>query len=69
MAIDIAKLSADFLKTTVNSKLKNEKLSSSHAHELVSAFFGYQSKIALLAEKEFTRDRLEEASSFVGKFA
>ncbi len=64
MAIDIAKLCADFLKTTVNSQLKNEKLSSSHAHELVSAFFGYQSKIALLAEKKFTLNRLDKAEFY-----
>ncbi len=45
---DIIKLCADNLRTY--SKNHGIKLKSSHAHELVAMFFGYNSKAALLAD-------------------
>lgn len=64
MQSDNSKLCADFLRETVLSET-NEKLKATHARELIAAFFGYKSHAALLAEKEFPLDRLEEADILV----
>lgn len=64
MQSDNSKLCADFLRETILSET-NEKLKATHARELIAAFFGYKSHAALLAEKEFPLDRLEEADILV----
>lgn len=64
MSIDLSKLCADFLRQNHTSR-STEKLKASHARELVAAFFGYKSHAALMAEKAYPLDRLEEAYIFV----
>lgn len=41
------------------------KTKASHARELVAAFFGYKSHAALMAEKIYPLDQLDEASIFI----
>jgi len=74
---DITKLCADLLRTYVSDKETREKyspisyvpndihLKSSHAHELIAAFFGYKSKIALLADKKYPISRLNQAKHII----
>jgi hypothetical protein len=64
MSIDLSKLCADFLRQNHTSR-STEKLKASHARELVAAFFGYKSHAALMAEKTYPLDRLEEAYIFI----
>ncbi|AZZ94720.1 hypothetical protein EUZ85_30015 [Hahella sp. KA22] len=64
MSIDLSKLCADFLRQNHTSR-STEKLKASHARELVAAFFGYKSHAALMAEKGYPLDRLEEAYIFI----
>lgn len=45
---DIVKLCADELRN--HRQFEHDKLQSSHAHELIAAFFGYKSKNAMLAD-------------------
>src|SRR5580693_8845850 len=51
MVIDVSKACADYLRAQYLSQTGN-KLKATHAHELTAAFFGYQSRAALLAENE-----------------
>lgn len=60
MQHDITKLCADSLRSYLNDK-HSIKLKSGHAHEIVAAFFGYKSKIALLADKQYPLSNLEKA--------
>ena len=57
---DITKLCADSLRAFA---LNNHgiKLKPSHAHELVAAFLGYQSRAALLADTKFSINNLSQA--------
>lgn len=57
---DITKICADSLRSFLNEK-HNIKLGSSHAHELVAAFFEYQSRAALLADKTYPLSNLAKA--------
>ncbi len=60
MQQNVTKLCADSLR----SFLKNEyniKLKSGHAHEIVAGCFGYNSKISLLADKEYSLNNLEKS--------
>jgi hypothetical protein len=52
MQKDIPKVCADSLRTFSKDKYK-VKLRASHAHELVAAYMGYKSKIALVADKRY----------------
>ncbi|HFP2178881.1 TPA: hypothetical protein ACHGSU_004789 [Escherichia coli] len=64
MSTDLSKLCADFLRQNHVSQ-STEKLKSSHARELVAAFFGYKSHAALMAEKTYPLVQLEEAYIFI----
>lgn len=57
---DITKICADSLRSFLNEK-HGIKLGSSHAHELVAAFLGYQSRAALLTDTKFPISNLEKA--------
>lgn len=60
MQHDITKLCADSLRAFTLEKY-GIKLKASHAHELVAAFFGYQSKNAMLADIKFPISNLAKA--------
>jgi hypothetical protein len=62
--MNISKDCADFLRSELAART-GTILKSSHAHELVAAFFGYKSRAALLAEQEYPLDRLCDAAVFV----
>ncbi|ENU93542.1 hypothetical protein F971_00800 [Acinetobacter vivianii] len=64
MSTDLSKLCADFLRQNHASQ-STEQLKASHARELVAAFFGYKSHAALLAEKTYPLDQLDEALIFI----
>ena len=64
MSTDPSKLCADFLRQK-HASLSPEKLKASHARELVAAFFGYKSHAALMAEKAYPLQRLEDAYIFI----
>lgn len=61
--MSIAKLCADQLRVISNNY--GVKLKSSHAHELVAAFFGYKSKAALLSDTLSSIENIGHASIFV----
>ena len=64
MQHDITKLCADSLRAfTLNNY--GIKLKSTHAHELVATFFGYQSRAALLADTKYPLSNLRQASILV----
>lgn len=52
MQQDIPKVCVDSLRAFTNEKL-NIKLKATHAHELFSAYVGYQSKNAMLADTKY----------------
>ena len=60
---DITKICADRLRTF--SKNHGIKLKASHAHELVAAFFGYQSRAALLADTQCPMKNLTQANIII----
>lgn len=60
---DISKLCANHLRAF--SEKQGIKLKASHAHELVAAFFGYQSRAALLADKQYPLSNLYKANIIV----
>ena len=60
----ISKICADSLRTFSNEKF-DIKLKAAHAHELVAAFFGYSSKNALLADKKYPINNLDQAEIIV----
>lgn len=64
MSTQLSKLCADHLRQSFNI-LTGEKLKASHAIQLVAAFFGYKSHAALLAERKYPLDDLEEAHIFI----
>ena len=64
MQRDISKLCADSLRALANEKY-GTKLKSAHAHELVAAYFGYQSKNALLADENHSISALAQAEIVV----
>lgn len=63
MQHDITKLCADSLRAYAQNKLI--QLKASHAHEIMAAFFGYKSKIALLADKEYPLTNLNQADIII----
>lgn len=60
MKFDITKRCANSLRTHLSAKY-GIQLKSSHAHEIVAAFWGYKSKIALLADAQHSLDNLPAA--------
>lgn len=60
----ITKLCADHLRAFTNDNY-GIKLKASHAHELVAAYFGYQSRAALLADKDYPLSNLRQANIIV----
>ncbi|WP_408072882.1 hypothetical protein ACJEHO_08780 [Legionella pneumophila] len=61
--MSIAKLCAVQLRAISNNY--GVKLKSSHAHELVAAFFGYKSKAALLSDTLASIENIAQAQTFV----
>ncbi|MGX8726469.1 hypothetical protein [Legionella pneumophila] len=61
--MSVAKLCADQLRVISNNY--GVKLKSSHAHELVAAFFGYKSKAALLSDTPASIENIGQAQIFV----
>lgn len=57
---DIVKLCADSLRTFLNDK-HGIQLKSGHAHEIVAAFFGYKSAIALRQDMQCPITNLDQA--------
>lgn len=64
MSDDITKLCADSLRA-FTQKNHGITLKSSHAHELVAAYFGYKSRAALLADARYPIGNLPQAVIFV----
>ena len=64
MQISIPKVCADSLRTFSEEKYK-VKLRAGHAHELVAAYMGYKSKIALLADKRYPVSNLSQCEIVV----
>lgn len=62
---DITKLCADALRSYVSSRSSISPLKSSHAHEIMAAFFGYKSKIALHADTQHPISNLNQADIIV----
>lgn len=60
----IPKLCADTLRASADTNYST-KLKSSHAHELVAAFFGYNSNAALLADTTAPISNLPQANIIV----
>lgn len=60
---EITKLCADHLR--VFSNHQGVKLKASHAHELVAAFFGYQSRAAMLSDKEHPLSNLPKTQVII----
>ena len=63
MQHDIPKLCADSLRSFLSDN-HGIKLKSGHAHEIVAAFFGYKSKISLLADEV---DTSQNNAIFLGR--
>ncbi len=61
---NIQKKCVDSLRTFTQENF-NIKIKASHAHELVAAYFGYNSKNALIADKKYSLSRISEAAVFV----
>jgi len=64
MNFEITKACADSLRT-FTQKNYGIQLKSSHAHELVAAYFGYSSRAALIADKECPIGTLSDAELIV----
>ena len=64
MSTDLSKLCADYLRAFCSTQTSS-RLKASHARELVAAFFGYKSHAALLSEKHYPLEHLEDASLLV----
>jgi len=64
MNFEITKASADSLRTFIQNNY-GIQLKSSHAHELVAAYFGYSSRAALIADKECPIGTLGDAELIV----
>lgn len=64
MQLEITKECADSLRSFTQNKF-GIQLKSSHAHELVAAYFGYSSRAALLADTKCPISNLREAEFIV----
>lgn len=66
MNIEITKACADSLRTFTQNNY-GIQLKSSHAHELVAAYFGYSSRAALIADKQCPIGNLKDAEIIIPK--
>lgn len=64
MHLEITKSCANSLRSFTQNNF-DVQLKSSHAHELVAAYFGYSSRAALLADKECQISNLKKAEIIV----
>jgi hypothetical protein len=64
MKLEITKACADSLRTFTQDNY-DIQLKSSHAHELVAAYFGYSSRAALIADKECPIGTLKDAELII----
>jgi hypothetical protein len=64
MNFEITKACADSLRTFIQNNY-GIQLKSSHAHELVAAYFGYSSRAALIADKQFSLGNLKDAELII----
>lgn len=64
MKLEITKVCADSLRAFTQNNY-GIQLKSSHAHELVAAYFGYLSRAALLADKKCPISNLTEAEIII----
>ncbi|NVM64175.1 hypothetical protein FHW88_002503 [Mucilaginibacter sp. SG538B] len=64
MKLEITKLCADSLRAFTQNNY-GIQLKSSHAHELVAAYFGYSSRASLLADKDCSMINLNEAEIII----
>ena len=64
MKLDITKACADSLRAFTQNNY-GIQLKSSHAHELVAAYFGYSSRAALLADKQCPIVNLTDAEIII----
>ncbi|MBK24695.1 MAG: hypothetical protein CME70_11925 [Halobacteriovorax sp.] len=62
--LDFSKLCADSLRNFTKENY-NIKLKAAHAHELVAAYFGYNSRNAMISDKRFPIGKLCEAEVIV----
>jgi hypothetical protein len=64
MKLEITKACADSLRAFTQNNY-GIQLKSSHAHEIVAAYFGYSSRAALLADKKCPIDHLTDAEIII----
>ena len=64
MVKDLSKTCADSLRTLSQEKY-GIKLKASHAHELVAAYFGYNSQNAMLADRKYPISNLHQAEIII----
>jgi len=64
MKFDLTKDCADSLRTFAQNNY-GIQLKSSHAHEIVSAYFGYSSRAALIADKKCSIGNLKDAKIII----
>ncbi len=64
MKLDITKACADSLRAFTQNNF-GIQLRSSHAHELVAAYFGYASRAALIADKQCPIGKLTDAEIII----
>lgn len=64
MKLEITKACAESLRAFTQNNY-GIQLKSSHAHELVAAYFGYASRAALIADKQYSIDNLADAEIII----
>jgi len=64
MQFELTKTCADSLRVFAQNNY-GIRLKSSHAHEIVAAYFGYASRAALLADKQSPVENLEDAEIII----
>lgn len=64
MKLDITKVCADSLRTFAQNNY-GIQLKSSHAHEIVAAYFGYSSRAALIADNKCSVGNLKDAEIII----
>ena len=61
---EISKICADSLRSFAKENYET-KLKAAHAHELVSAYFGYKTKNAMLADDQYPISRLNSSEVII----
>ncbi|ALL06986.1 hypothetical protein AQ505_16735 [Pedobacter sp. PACM 27299] len=64
MMLEITKACVDSLRTFTQNNY-GIQLKSSHAHEIVAAYFGYSSRAALLADKKCPIGNLKDVEIII----